>query len=69
MPPATASTATTEPADDDLPLDLGPLGLALAFAAQPLPGRRLRAWLFRLLMLVFSMWDAHLSYAGYVSGE
>src|SRR3954463_2756888 len=68
MPPAAASTATIEPATMACRLTLALLAWRSRSCRSRSRAAVFEAWLFRLLMSVFSMWDAHTSYAGYVWG-
>src|SRR4051794_36105687 len=70
MPPASASTATTEPATMACRLTLARLASRSRSARSRSRAAVFAAWLFRLLMVVFSVGDAHRTWscAGYVWG-
>src|SRR5690348_15368880 len=68
MPPAAARTRTTEPATMACRLALARLAWRSRSSRSRSRAADFEAWLFRLLMLVFSMWDAQMSCAEYVWG-
>src|SRR4051812_42670145 len=68
MPPAIARTATTEPATMSCRLTFARLAWRSRSARSRSRAAVFAAALFRLLMLVISIWDAYTSYAEYVWG-
>src|SRR5258708_26465611 len=68
MPPAIARTATREPATMACRLTLSRLAWRSRSRRSFSRAADLAAWLFRLLIVVISMGDAHMPYAGYVGG-